>query len=226
MTRFLAPVDMSDGVYQVRLIMRDRDGHVYRESKSFVIASKTPVLRARLDKARVHAGETLRIFAQASGNARTITARLYGAMPVALRWNTAAKANTGDSVVPAARPRGKSAIHVTAEDVAHNVGYFQRCLSKFGKGILLSAALMLVGALLVRGELEPWIQHTPAGPAIGALFREAPMPAGAVPVLLPPAEARPALTRLISGAPREAILYRLRAHQDEAALDFAAAETD
>jgi Ca-activated chloride channel family protein len=121
-TRFLAPVDMSDGEYQVRLILRDREGHVYRESKTFVIASKTPVLRARLEKARVHAGETLRIRAQASGNARTITARLYGAMPVALRWNSAAKANTGEIVVPSDLPPGKYTLHVTAEDIAHNVG--------------------------------------------------------------------------------------------------------
>src|SRR4029077_15227397 len=52
-TRFLAPIEMSDGVCLVRLILRDRDGHVYRESKSFVIASKTPILRARLDKPRI-----------------------------------------------------------------------------------------------------------------------------------------------------------------------------
>jgi Ca-activated chloride channel family protein len=121
-TRFLAPAEMSDGAYQVRLILRDRDGHVYRESKSFVIASKTPVLRARLEKPRVHAGETLRISAQASGNARTITARLYGAMPVALRWNSAAKANTGEILVPGYLPPGKYTVHVTAEDIAHNVG--------------------------------------------------------------------------------------------------------
>jgi Ca-activated chloride channel family protein len=109
-------------VYQVRLILRDRDGHVYRESKTFVIASKTPVLRARLEKPRVHAGETLHISAQVSGNARTITARLYGAMPVALRWSSAAKANTGELIVPAYLPAGKYTIHVTAEDIAHNVG--------------------------------------------------------------------------------------------------------
>lgn len=121
-TRFLAPVDMSDGVYQVRLILRDRDGHVYRESKSFVIASQTPVLRARLEKPRVHAGETVRISAQASGNARTITARLYGAMPVALHWNGAAKANIAEMTVPAFLPPGKYTVHVTAEDIAHNVG--------------------------------------------------------------------------------------------------------
>jgi len=121
-TRFLAPVEMSDGVYQVRLILRDRDGHVYRESKSFVIASKTPVLRAHLEKPRIHAGDTLHISAQASGNTRTITARLYGAMPVALRWNSAAKANTGEIVVPAYLAPGRYTVHVTAEDIAHNVG--------------------------------------------------------------------------------------------------------
>ena len=121
-TRFLAPVDMADGAYQVRLILRDRDGHVYRESKSFVIASKTPVLRARLEKPRVHAGEIIHIFAQASGNARTITARLSGAMPIALRWNSTARANTADMVVPSYLPPGKYTIHVTAEDIAHNVG--------------------------------------------------------------------------------------------------------
>ena len=121
-TRFLAPVDMADGTYQVRLILRDRDGHVYRESKSFVIASKIPVLRARLETPRVRAGQIVRISAQASGNARTITARLYGTLPVALRWNSAAKANTGEITVPADLPPGKYTVQVTAEDIAHNIG--------------------------------------------------------------------------------------------------------
>jgi Ca-activated chloride channel homolog len=119
-TRFLAPPDMADGAYQVRLILRDRDGHVYRETKSFVIASKVPVLRARLEKPRVHAGETVRISAQAA-NARTITARLYGALPVSLRWSSAARANVGEIAVPADLPRGTYTVHVTAEDIAHNV---------------------------------------------------------------------------------------------------------
>jgi Ca-activated chloride channel homolog len=121
-TRFLAPAEMNDGVYSVRLILRDRDGHVYRESKSFVIASKMPALQARLEKRRVHAGETIRIVAQASKNTRTITARLYGALPVALRWNSAAKASTGEIVAPSDLPVGKYAVHITAEDVAHNIG--------------------------------------------------------------------------------------------------------
>ena len=52
------------------------------------------------------------------------------------------------------------------------------------------------------------------------------MPGGAVPVRRPPAETRPALTKLISGAPRDAMLYRLRAQEAEMALDFTAAEAD
>jgi Flp pilus assembly protein TadD len=51
-------------------------------------------------------------------------------------------------------------------------------------------------------------------------------PGGTVPILRPPRETRPALTALISGAPRDAMLYRLRAREAEAALDFPAAETD
>ena len=121
-TRFLAPVDMDDGVYQVRLILRDRDGHVYRESKSFTIASKVPTLRVTLDKPRARAGNAVRIAAQASGNARTITARLYGALPVALRWNSAAKANVGELDIPSNLPPGKYVVSVTAEDIAHNIG--------------------------------------------------------------------------------------------------------
>lgn len=121
-TRFLAPVDMADGVYQVRLILRDRDGHVYREAKSFVIASRIPVLKARVAKPRIRPGETVRVFAQASASTRTITARLYGAMPVALRWSSTDKANSGDLTVPRDLPPGKYTIHLTAEDIAHNVG--------------------------------------------------------------------------------------------------------
>ena len=91
---------------------------------------------------------------------------------------------------------------------------------------LAVALLMVSSTFLVRGELEPWVQHIPSGPAIAALFRGVPMPGGTVPILLPPAETRPALTNLISSAPRDAMLYRLRAQEAEVALDFAAAEAD
>ena len=94
------------------------------------------------------------------------------------------------------------------------------------KRIFAAATLAACSAFFLRGDLEPWVQHVPAGPAMGALFRSVPMPGGAVSILRPPSEARPALTSLISGSPRDATLYRLRAQEAEVALDFTAAEAD
>jgi Ca-activated chloride channel family protein len=120
-TRFLAPVEMADGTYQVRLILRDRGGHVYREAKSFVIASKPPMIRVRMGQKHVRGGETLKLAVSASANARTINARFFGAEPVRLYWNAAAKANIGEILVPAKLPPGHYTLNVTAEDIAHNI---------------------------------------------------------------------------------------------------------
>lgn len=120
-TRFLAPSDMNDGTYQVQLVLRDRQGHVYREAKSFVIASQAPVIRVKLGEPRVRAGGRLMISAGASANTRTITARLWGAEPVSLRWNPALRSNTGEMSIPAGMPAGKYKVIVTAEDIAHNI---------------------------------------------------------------------------------------------------------
>jgi len=120
-TRFLAPAEMNDGTYQVRLVLRDKDGHVYREAKSFVIASRIPAIRVKLDQPRVKAGGRISIAAFASPGTRTITARLYGAEPVSLHWNSDRKANVGEMSVPGALPAGKYKVDVTAEDVAHNI---------------------------------------------------------------------------------------------------------
>ena len=96
---------MSDGTYEVRLIVRIAKDDAYRESKSFVIASKPPVVWVKVDKPRYRRGEPIRLKVQASGMTRTIAARLYGAMPVSLHWNTASAANTGmvipDGMAPA-----------------------------------------------------------------------------------------------------------------------------
>jgi Ca-activated chloride channel family protein len=121
-TRFLAPADMADGSYQVRLVLRDRDGHIYREAKTFVIASKPPVVRVNLAKARYRPGETVEMRVSASRTTRTVMARLYGAAPVHLYWNPGAETNTGKIVVPLFLPAGKYNLTVTAEDFAHNIG--------------------------------------------------------------------------------------------------------
>ena len=94
-TRFLAPADMQDGTYTVRLILRDQVGHTYRESKTFVIASKTPAVQVKLANKRFHRGQAVDLKASASANTRTLVARMDGAVPVALRWDAKAGMNTG-----------------------------------------------------------------------------------------------------------------------------------
>lgn len=121
-TRFLAPVDMNDGTYSVRLLLRDRAGHVYREAKTFVIASKPPVVRVRLGKERFRRGEAVKVRASASNTTRTLIARMYGVAPVSLRWNGREGVNTGEFAIPAHLPAGRYTLTVTAEDFAHNIG--------------------------------------------------------------------------------------------------------
>ena len=120
-TRFLAPADMKDGTYEVRLVLRDRQGQVYREAKTFVIASQAPVIRVKLGDQRVKAGGSILVEASASANTRTITARLWGTEPVSLRWNQALRTNAGEMSIPPGMPPGKYKVVVTAEDIAHNI---------------------------------------------------------------------------------------------------------
>ncbi len=121
-TRFYAPADMADGTYQVRLILRDATGAVYREGKSFVIASTPPTVKITLPAQRVHRGATVALRVAASASTRTLTARLDNGLPVALRWSASAGANTGMLTIPADGPLGPAKLIVTAEDVAHNLG--------------------------------------------------------------------------------------------------------
>ena len=94
-TRFLAPDDMQDGTYTVRLVLRDNAGHTYREFKTFVIASKPPVVQIKLETRRYHRGQTMRSEASASQSTRTLIARLEGASPVALNWDARAGSTPG-----------------------------------------------------------------------------------------------------------------------------------
>ena len=121
-TRFLAPTNMKDGTYQVRLILRDINGNTYDEAKSFVIASTPPAVKLQLNRTQLHRGESLEIHAQATASTRTLTARLEGVVPISLRWNPRALANTGTLTIPADLPIGRYTLTVTAEDIAHNLG--------------------------------------------------------------------------------------------------------
>jgi Ca-activated chloride channel family protein len=121
-TRFLAPSDMKDGSYPVRLLLRDSNGQVYRESKSFVIASTPPNVKLHLDRTRYRAGETMQIKASASASTRTLTARIEGLAPVNLRWSSELGMSAGQFGLPPGLPAGEYVLTVTAEDVAHNLG--------------------------------------------------------------------------------------------------------
>jgi len=121
-TRFLAPVDLQDGTYTVRLILRDQVGHTYRESKTFVIASKPPVVQVKLDGQRFQRGQTILVKASASESTRTLVARMDGAVPAALRWDAKAATNTGALAIPVQAIPGTYKLTVTAEDIAHNIG--------------------------------------------------------------------------------------------------------
>ena len=121
-TRFLAPIDMEDGTHTVRLIMRDRNGAIYREAKTFVIASKPPTLKIILARKQFRKGEPIRLKVHASSSTRTLLAQLEGAPPVNLRWNPDESASTGEIMVPSELVPGRYRLTITAEDIAHNIG--------------------------------------------------------------------------------------------------------
>jgi Ca-activated chloride channel family protein len=121
-TRFLAPPDMKDGTYSVRLLLRDTHGHTYSEAKTFVIASTPPTVKLRLPRTTLHRGESITISAAASASTRTLTAHLEGVSTASLRWNPRAATNTGVLSIPADLPIGRYTLTVTAEDIAHNLG--------------------------------------------------------------------------------------------------------
>ena len=121
-TRFLAPPEMKDGTYSVRLILRDVHGNTYREAKTFVIASTPPVVKLLLPLASAHRGEAFEIRASASASTRTLTAHIDGIAPATLRWNPRAQTNTGVLAIPSDLPIGRYTLTVTAEDIAHNLG--------------------------------------------------------------------------------------------------------
>jgi len=120
-TRFFAPKDMQDGTYGVRLVLRDRTGHTYRESKTFVISSKTPVVQIKLNTNRFRRGQVLELKVAASQSTRTLLARLEGTAPVGLKWDAKAGLNTGQLLIPAEMIPGSYKLTVTAEDIAHNM---------------------------------------------------------------------------------------------------------
>ena len=93
-------------------------------------------------------------------------------------------------------------------------------------------AAVALGALCAmsfcaRAELAPWLRSVVSGSAIeAALYRAMDLPGVKTLYPRPPAEARGELNSLLKGKSDAAQLYALRAHSEEQALDFSAAEQD
>jgi len=119
-TRFLAPSWMKDGAYNCRLILTDKNGNGFEETKTFIVDSSAPVLKINLLKTAFQSGEEIEIRVAADKDTAKLHARLYGAKPVQLYWSDAEKANIGKLVVPRGIASGKYLLTVSAEDFAHN----------------------------------------------------------------------------------------------------------
>lgn len=132
-TRFLAPEWMADGAYKCRLLLTDRTGNGYQEEKTFVIDSRAPKVKIALDKEVYSAGEEINVKASADSDTYRLTAKIYGAKPADMRWNGAAKINTGILKLPGDLASGKYVITVTAEDFAHNQSTAETRIEVIGK---------------------------------------------------------------------------------------------
>ncbi len=131
-TRFIAPREMSDGVYKCRLILIDRMGRAYQEEKSFVIDSRPPRLQPAVQQTVARAGEDLLITVRADSDTRRIAARIFGAQPVPVVWDAKAKASIGHLRIPEGLPSGTYTIQITAEDFAHNLSVTELTIEVIG----------------------------------------------------------------------------------------------
>ncbi|MEN3327979.1 MAG: Ca-activated chloride channel [Acidobacteriota bacterium] len=118
--RFLAPAWLPDGTYRCRLLMTDKNGNGYEETKSFVIDSHAPKLGVKVDDKPIKAGDELIVKVSADSDTVRLFARIYGAQPVRLSWSQQDQTNVGKLRVPANLAAGRYMLTISAEDAAHN----------------------------------------------------------------------------------------------------------
>lgn len=119
-TRFLAPIWMADGTYKCRLLFTDKNGNGFQEEKTFVVDSRAPRVKIKLEKQTYQAGEEINIKVSADSDTNRLIAKFYGAKPVRLFWSNSDKANIGKLQIPENLASGKYILSVSAEDFAHN----------------------------------------------------------------------------------------------------------
>lgn len=119
-TRFLAPSWMSDGQYSCRLLLTDKNGDGFEESKTFIVDSRAPEPKIVIDERRYFAGADVLVRVLSDRDTAGLTAAFPGAAPTRLRWSDEEKANVGVVSIPARTVSGRYRLSVTAEDFAHN----------------------------------------------------------------------------------------------------------
>ncbi len=131
-TRFLAPAWMADGTYNCRLLLTDKNGAGFEETKTFVVDSNAPNININLAKTSFYGGEEIEIRVSADRDTAKLTAKLYGAKPVRLYWSAAEKTNIGRISVPRNIASGQYVLTVAAEDFAHNQSSEEARVEFFG----------------------------------------------------------------------------------------------
>jgi Ca-activated chloride channel family protein len=121
--RFLVPTNTEDGRYKAVLVMKDRDGNIYKEKKTFIIDRKPPVLRLELPRRVLTAGEEILLKAFASKDTKRIEAAIDGCLPFSLTYNSKYLASTGILRIARDLPTGRYILKVVAEDFAFNTTY-------------------------------------------------------------------------------------------------------
>ncbi|MCK4235205.1 VWA domain-containing protein [candidate division WOR-3 bacterium] len=121
--RFLVPSNTEDGRYTAVLIMKDKEGDIYKEKKTFIIDRKPPVLRIELPNSMLTAGEEILLKVYASKDTKRIEASVDGCLPFSLVYNSKYLASTGILRIPRNLPTGRYSLKVVAEDFAFNTTY-------------------------------------------------------------------------------------------------------
>ncbi len=123
--RFLVPAGIEDGDYDAIVILTDHDGEQVRERKRFVIDSEPPAIRSALSARRARAGDPVDVRVDAPPDTGRIVATLLSpdgreVLRTPVRWDDAARLNTGRIELPDGLSEGTYSVFVLATDFAYN----------------------------------------------------------------------------------------------------------
>ncbi len=124
--RFLVPDGTPDGPMNVRIVLRDRGGASTVETKRVVVDGTAPTVTPVLPDDAA-AGARVTLAARADADVVALTARVGDGLPVPLRWDGAAKASTGELLLPQG-VTGSVPVLFEAIDGAGNHGFARATL--------------------------------------------------------------------------------------------------